>query len=223
MRERDYLKSNLAHHGVPVPVLHRIARRVGKGLSRHELTHVVQQLWDEPQDRPVYERRFLAADVTADRVDVLVPADLALVERLCREARTWAIIDTLAPRVVGPLAERYPAEVGPVLDSWSRDDDFWMRRCALLAHLIPLRQGRGDWTRFTRYADDLLDDREFFVAKAIGWVLRDTGRTRPDLVLGWIEPRITRLQSVSVREALKPLPEDDQQRLRAIRSPAHKD
>ena len=45
-----------------------------------------------------------------------------------------------------------------------------------------LRRGTGDFERFARYADAMLDEREFFVRKAIGWVLRDTARKRPDLV-----------------------------------------
>jgi 3-methyladenine DNA glycosylase AlkD len=120
--------------------------------------------------------------------------------------------------VVGPLDERLPRRLDPTLDRWVEDDDFWMRRAALLTHLIPLRHQRGDWPRFCRYADELLADREFFVAKAIGWVLRDTARRRPNLVLDWVEPRGTRMQSVTFREVLKPFSAEVQQRLRDYRS-----
>jgi 3-methyladenine DNA glycosylase AlkD len=34
----------------------------------------------------------------------------------------------------------------------------------------------------------MLDDKEFFVHKAIGWVLRDTAGKRPDLVYAWLLP-----------------------------------
>jgi 3-methyladenine DNA glycosylase AlkD len=102
------------------------------------------------------------------------------------------------------LAERYP-ELGTVLDRWAGDPDFWLRRSAMLALLIPLRQGRGDFERFGRYADAMLDEREFFIRKAIGWVLRDTARRRPDLVYEWLLPRAARASGVSIREAVKPL------------------
>jgi plasmid stability protein len=46
-----------------------------------------------------------------------------------------------------------------------------VRRTALLALLLPLRRGAGD---FARYAEALLEEREFFIRKAIGWVLRET-------------------------------------------------
>jgi 3-methyladenine DNA glycosylase AlkD len=51
----------------------------------------------------------------------------------------------------------------------------------------------------------MLDEREFFIRKAIGWVLRDTGRKRPDLVYEWLLPRAARASGVTIREALKPL------------------
>ncbi|GAA1511342.1 DNA alkylation repair protein [Brevibacterium permense] len=44
---------------------------------------------------------------------------------------------------------------------------------ALLAHLVPLRHGRGDFDRFSRFADAMLEEKKFFIRKAIGWVPRD--------------------------------------------------
>ena len=52
----------------------------------------------------------------------------------------------------------------------------------------------------------MLAEREFFIRKAIGWVLRDTGRRRPGLVAGWLAPRVHLASGVTVREAVKPLP-----------------
>ncbi len=150
----------------------------------------------------------------ADHAEALVPADAALVERLIRESGTWALVDVLAAAVMGSMAERYP-ELNAVLDRWAADADFWVRRAALLALLGPLRQGDGDFARFGRYADMMLAEREFFIRKAIGWVLRDTGRRRPGLVAAWLEPRIGLVSGVTLREAVKPLPPETAARLLA--------
>jgi hypothetical protein len=72
----------------------------------------------------------------------------------------------------GWLVERHPDLVGS-LDRWSTDPDFWIRRSSMLALLRALRQGAGDFERFGRYADGMLDEREFLIRKAIGWVLRE--------------------------------------------------
>jgi 3-methyladenine DNA glycosylase AlkD len=91
------------------------------------------------------------------------------------------------------------------LDRWAADDDFWIRRSALLALLPGLRRGAGDFDRFARYADGMLDEKEFFIRKAIGWVLRETAKKRPTLVFEWLLPRAARASGVTLREAVKPL------------------
>ena len=116
-------------------------------------------------------------------------------ERLLREARTWALVDHLAEKVVGELVVRHP-ELGARLDAWAVD---------------------GDFPRFAHYADALLSDTEFFVRKAIGWVLRDTARRRPELVFDWLLPRAARASGVTFREAVKPLSADQRVRLLAAR------
>lgn len=204
----QYLKSDLRHHGVPVPELRALVRglrRSGPDLDRVGALELAELLWTEPRADPVFERRLLAALLLADRVQLLGIADLTGLEPLLRAARTWALVDVLAADVVGPVVEAGGAAATPVLDRWAGDPDFWLRRTALLAHLRPLRAGGGDWPRFARYADAMLDEQEFFVRKAIGWVLRDTGRRRPELVHGWLLPRAGRASGVTVREAVKPL------------------
>jgi 3-methyladenine DNA glycosylase AlkD len=49
----------------------------------------------------------------------------------------------------------------------------------------------------------MLDEREFFIRKAIGWVLREAGRRRPDEVAAWLAPRTHRASGVTMREAVK--------------------
>ena len=49
----------------------------------------------------------------------------------------------------------------------------------------------------------MLDEKEFFIRKAIGWVLRDTSRRRPDMVREWAEPRVDAMSGVTRREAFK--------------------
>jgi 3-methyladenine DNA glycosylase AlkD len=202
-KERAYLKSTLRHYGTSVPAIRAVAKAAARrhpDANHDQLVALIDVLWAQP----VHERRMVCVELLDLYCDRLGPADIALLERLLRESRTWALVDGLAASVVGRLVERFP-ELTAVLDRWAVDSDFWLRRSALLALLVPLRQGRGDFDRFGRYADTMLDEREFFVRKAIGWVLRDTGRKRPDLVYEWLLPRAARASGVTVREAVKPL------------------
>ncbi len=186
------------------------AWRQSAGRTRAEVLAIATALWA----RPVFECR-LAAALLLERADRLLdPADLALVENMLRSSGTWALVDGLAVKVAGGLVERYP-ELTATLDRWATDTDFWLRRSALLALLRPLRRGGGDFDRFARYADQMVTDREFFIRKAIGWVLRETAKTRPALVAAWLGPRVHRASGATVREAVKPLPPDLRIRLLA--------
>jgi 3-methyladenine DNA glycosylase AlkD len=205
-RERAYLKSQLEHYGTPVPDVRAAVKgfhRRTPRLGRSEVVGLATALWDAP----VHERRLAAVELLVAYLPVLEAVDIDVVEGFVREAGTWALVDPLAADVAGRLVERWP-QLGAVLDRWAADGDLWIRRSALLALLRPLRAGGGDFERFGRYADRMLEEREFFIRKAIGWVLRDTGKRRPDLVYDWILPRAERASGVTVREAVKPLSPD---------------
>ncbi len=203
--QKRYLKSDLEHFGVRVPDIRRVTRtscrEAGIG-SRQEVTALASALWAAP----IHECRMAAVEVLVHFHPLLAPGDAPLLEELLREARTWAFVDPLAAGVAGRLFDAHPAEMAPILDRWATDGDFWIRRAALLALLPGLRAGAGDFERFGRYADAMLDEKEFFIRKAIGWVLRESGRTTPDRVADWLGPRTHRASGVTMREAVKPLP-----------------
>lgn len=209
--EKTYLHSELEFTGTAVPAVRSVIKnwcRDRPGLTRPELLEVAAALWA----RPVHECRLAVVELLAANVTRLQARDAVLLERLLRACGTWALVDSLAENVMGRLVELHP-ELTVALDRWAADDDFWLRRSAMLALLRPLRRGEGDFERFSRYADQMLEEKEFFIRKAIGWILRDTARRRPALVADWLAPRAHRASGVTLREALKPLAPDVRERL----------
>jgi alkylated DNA nucleotide flippase Atl1/3-methyladenine DNA glycosylase AlkD len=209
---KAYLKSPLEFYGLDTQTLRGAARTwlsQHRDFSRQPMLALVTGLWQ----KKVFELRAFAIEILVARQTELTAADLDLLEDLLRRSRTWAFVDWIAPQVVGPLYERRPGAVGRRLDRWAKDPDFWLRRSALLTLLVPLRRGGGDWLRFARYADAMLDEREFFVRKAIGWVLREVGKKRPKLVVQFLAPRLDRVSGLTLREAVKHLPRADRKRL----------
>jgi 3-methyladenine DNA glycosylase AlkD len=204
-REKQYLKSSLEHLGATVGAVRSEAKRAAKELSsREELIALASALWD----KPVHERRTATAFLLHIRADLAQPpADIVLIERLIRESKTWALVDVLAGDALGALLLRHP-QAEQQIDAWAADEDFWVRRAALLSQRKPLKAG-ASFERFAGYADRMLEEREFFVRKAIGWVLRETGRRRPEEVVAWLLPRAHRASGVTLREAVKYLPESD--------------
>jgi 3-methyladenine DNA glycosylase AlkD len=200
VQAKRYLKCHLRHLGVTMPVLRKTVRAHAKAhaLDRDALWALVDALWP----RPVFEARMASVELLQFRVKLLEAGDLGRIEALLRACHTWALVDPLAVDVAGHLVATYPANAKE-LDRWAKDESFWVRRAAMLSLLRPLREGGGDFERFGRYADAMLGDKEFFIRKAIGWILRETSKKRPELVSAWITPRRARASGVTLREATK--------------------
>jgi 3-methyladenine DNA glycosylase AlkD len=154
----------------------------------------------------VYEDRRAAVELWMLVVGHLTPDHLASLEAMVREARTWALVDPLAHTVAGTVLTTYP-EVAPAnVDRWSLDEgSFWVRRLSVLSLSRPVCAGSVPFATFSAVADRLLDEREFFIRKAIGWVLRDIGRLAPCDVEAFCRPRMPRMSTVTWREAQKRL------------------
>jgi 3-methyladenine DNA glycosylase AlkD len=217
-QERAYLKSNLDFLGVTVPAgrvaIKAFLRDHPSLEGRREMLALVDALWTGT----VFERRRAAVEILSLRVGTLELGDLAVVERLVRDSYTWALVDGLAGDIAGRLVARYDGpDVTNTLDRWATDEDFWVRRSALLAHLIELKSGVG-FERFAGYADAMLEEREFFIRKAIGWVLREEARRRPDVVTAWLLPRAARASGVTLTEALRWLNPDQVAAIRAAKA-----
>lgn len=214
-QQKRYLKSDLEFFGVTIPDLRRAVRAAARdrpGLSGADAVAWSLALWREP----VHERRTAAVEVLRLVTNRLTADDLATVERLIRESLTWALVDPLAGDIAGRIALRHPA-AWTRIDGWAGDRGFWVRRSALLALLPGIRDGRADLPRFERYAVPMLGEKEFFIRKAIGWVLREISKSDPGWVADWTAQRAGDMSGVTFREAIRRLPGADSARLRALR------
>ena len=119
----------------------------------------------------------------------------------------WDYVDVLAAHRLGGLLRKEPQAVAQVMRAWSRSDDLWKRRSAILCQL----QLKKD-TDPALLADCLapaLPSREFFLRKAVGWALRQYARTAPQWVLDYVREHRAELSPLSQREALKHLTAPD--------------
>jgi 3-methyladenine DNA glycosylase AlkD len=201
--ERAYLKSTYDHLGVGVPATRSVARAFVRGHrpDHDQLVDLIDELWSGN----VYERRLLATLLLLQSWRQFGVTDLAWIESLIRDSRTWALVDTIATGVVAPIVRRDPDGLD-VLDRWVTHDDFWVRRSAVLGLRDLMRDGR-EIDRFVRYADVLLPEREFFIRKALGWIARDTGRRHPGPIDAWVRSNLALMNGVTIREAVKYLPD----------------
>jgi 3-methyladenine DNA glycosylase AlkD len=218
-KEQGYLKlPGWRFLGAAVPDIRRQARswlRAHRGAEPDAVWGVVAALWDRAP--VVYEGRKLAATLLETAPVFVTPDRGAMLERMLRESETWALVDSLAASTLGPVVHADPVAWRARVQPWADDPDVWIRRAALLLHLLPLRRGEGDWVAFTALADRRRGDPEFWIRKALGWVLRETGKADPQRVADWVAPRAAALSGLTFREATRRLPAPLQAELQAAR------
>ena len=210
---KKYLKSDLEFIGVAAKPLRSVARVFltdHPDIDRGALLEFVRVLWR----KPVFELRAVAVALLERRTSDLVIDDLGLVEDLLRRSHTWALVDWLCTKVAAPLVERDPLAARSILEAWSVDQDFWIRRASMLAQLPALRGGDGDFELFAEFASRMLGEKECFIRKAIGWVLRDVSKKRPDLAFAFLSNHIHEVSGLTLREGSKYLPAEQREGLR---------
>jgi 3-methyladenine DNA glycosylase AlkD len=121
-----------------------------------------------------------------------------------RSCGNWALVDNLAPGVVSPLIEMHPGVVPEVM-GWTRSTSLWVRRGAAVAFVPLARHGRHLDAAY-EVARRLLDDPEDLMHKAVGWMLREAGRTDRPRLRRFLRDEGSRMARTTVRYAIEHFP-----------------
>jgi 3-methyladenine DNA glycosylase AlkD len=211
--EKAYLKSDLDFYGTAVPDIRKVAKafyQAHRDLPRPELMALVEALW---QTR-FHETRSVGIALLELYVDRLTSPDMAQVEAILRQCNTWAHVDWLAINVAGSLVARDP-DLKSTLERWAVDENFWLRRSALLALHNSLKASGADFELFAQFASQMIEEKEFFIRKAIGWILREISKRRSDRVYGFLAEHADRVSGLTLREGAKYLPTTQREDLMA--------
>jgi 3-methyladenine DNA glycosylase AlkD len=196
--QQAYMKSAMPFLGVRVPEARRIARAAVKGEpDAAALRSTASELWDEAAYR---EERYAAMAVLAVPPASDDPSVASVIEHMVRTGQWWDYTDELAHRLAD-LHDRHPAPTAALARTWSLDEDFWMRRIAILSQLG--RRDRVDPQLLADVVEPNTADPEFFVRKAIGWALREYARVDPDWVRVFVDSH--EVSPLTRKEALKHL------------------
>jgi 3-methyladenine DNA glycosylase AlkD len=198
--QKAYMKSELRFFGVTQPQIRAAVSefvRAHRDLDRARLKALANTAWAGES----FDLRSAAAALLEKRRDLLRPADADWLIGLVRKSANWAHVDWLSAHVLGWL--RPPATK---LRRWGRDRDFWVQRAAMLSLLVPLRKGEGDFALFAEIAAPLVEEKEFFLRKAIGWILREVSKQRPRLAFDFLVKHRARLSGLTLREGARRLP-----------------
>ena len=202
--EKAYLKSDLRFWGTSQDAIRLAVREycaAHPDLTRADLRAIAEALYATD----VHELRAAAIGVLERERETIGDRDLPWVLALVRKSKSWAYVDWIAPKVIGDVIARDP-RARKRLRVWAKDPDFWVRRTALLAEHDALRAGGGDFALWSRLAAPMLEEREFFIRKAIGWVLREVSKKRPELTYGFLRKHRDQVSRLSLLEGAKYLP-----------------
>lgn len=202
-----YMKSALPYFGVPAAAARKVFAEV---LRAHPLPDraawqdTVRVLWHDAGHREEWYAALALAGHRAYRC-YQDPATLGLYEELVVSGAWWDVVDDLAAHKIGPIVLAYPGAARATVLRWSTAEDLWLRRAAILCQLGA--KDRTDTALLAAAIEPSLDDRRFFLRKAIGWALRQHAYTDPDWVREFVTEHAARLSPLSRREALKHLGE----------------
>ena len=209
--EKAYLKSDLRFWGTSQDSIRAAVREycdAHPDLTRGDLRAIAESLYATD----VHELRAAAIGVLERKRETLDDRDSPWLIAIVRKSKSWAYVDWIAPKVIGDVIAREP-RARKRLTVWAKDPNFWVRRAALLAEHDALRAGTGDFVLWSRLAASMLDEREFFIRKAIGWVLREVSKKRPELTYAFLKKHRDRVSRLSLLEGAKYLPAPKRQAL----------
>jgi 3-methyladenine DNA glycosylase AlkD len=195
-----YMKTDMPFYGVQTPARVPILRRLVAEFpptDRDEYEVLVLGLWDLPHR----EEKYLALGIAQHYRSFVDTASLPLYRRLIVEGAWWDLVDEVATHLVGHLVVHHPTETWPEVDRWIDDPDMWLRRSAVICQ-VGAKQ-RTDVDRLFSFCEARLEEKEFFIRKAIGWALREYAKTDAHAVARFAIEHRHRLSGLSFREATK--------------------
>jgi 3-methyladenine DNA glycosylase AlkD len=198
-----YMKSEMPFRGVTAPARRALYREV---FAAHPLASsstwqaTVLALWREAEYR---EERYAAIELSGARAYRGFQSldTVPMYDELIVTGAWWDYVDAIAIHRIGPLLERHPAAMKPLVLQWSRDADPWRRRTSIICQVS--FKDRTDLDLLYACIEPNLADRGFFIRKAIGWALRSYAWTDPAETARYVRAHADELSPLSRREALK--------------------
>ncbi len=163
--------------------------------TKAELSDIVKSLWLQPER----EYHYFAQILVSKYVKQFSKPDIHLLEFMALNNSWWDTIDYIATKLMAAYFKLYPEQINPITRAWMDSGNIWLQRSCLLFQLkykLAL-----DTNLLSQYIAELKNSKEFFIKKAIGWVLREYSKTNSLWVINFVKNN--QLAPLSQREAMK--------------------
>ena len=200
---RAYMKSEMPYRGVQKPARSKLVSEVLRTnplSDKQAWQGTVLDLWRNAEYR---EERYVALDFAgAPQYRAFRTLDtLPMFEEIVVSGAWWDYVDEVATHRLRELLELYPKDIACSMRSWSRDENMWKRRSAIICQIN--RKEETDLCLRFDCIDPNLSHPDFFIRKGIGWALRSLAWTNLKVVEDYVNWNSDRISRLSAREALK--------------------
>lgn len=175
-----YHKVSRGYLGVPNPVINDLTKSWRRELSLDQRIDGARALWASD----IHEARIAAAKLlTQARIRPDDCAVWALIKSWVPEFDAWAIADHVSS--AGERRLRADPTRLDEIEAWTRSDHLWTKRAALVMTLPwtksnhPDAREQAERERILGWAASYVDDRDWFIQKAIAWWIRSLSRHDP--------------------------------------------
>lgn len=191
-----YMKNKFAFLGISASPRKEIENKIFKSVSKGDLDF---KFTDKCYKNKYREFQYASIDYLNFKKEYLNISHIEILKNYILTKSWWDTIDHL-DKIVGDIALR-DKKVNKILLNWSLDENIWLRRIAI-DHQI-LRKEKTNAELLEQIIINNLNQKEFFINKAIGWSLRDYSKTNPKWVRDFIKRHKNSMNNLSIREASK--------------------
>ncbi len=193
-----YMKHKFAFFGIKTPERQQLSKQHIQQYGRPEgsTLHQVCRLCFEREER---EMHYFIRDLLRPVIRKQEASLLPLLEELILKKPWWDSVDFLAPKLAGPLFQKYPSTFEPYVRRWITSENIWLQRSAILAQLDYKEATDADL--LFELISIRADSEAFFVRKAAGWALRSYSKVNPQAVCEFVDRN--QLSKRTVREGSK--------------------
>ena len=195
--QKKYMKNKFDFLGLKTPIRNEILKKhfrtFGKP-AKLKMNQYAKFLWNLPER----EFQYTAVNLYEKVVKQFTEDDIQIIEYMIEHKSWWDSVDIII-RLNKIYFKKFPELIPIHTKRWINSDSFWFQRSALLFQLN-LRE-KIDKELMFKYILKVKDSKEFFVQKAIGWILRQYSKFNPEDVIKFVNK--TELAPLSKREALK--------------------
>jgi 3-methyladenine DNA glycosylase AlkD len=200
---KAYMRNQFEFIGIATPQRRKVCKEFMKqiGLLKHDdLQEAVKELWQLPER----EYQYCAIELIAFNKKVWNEKVIELIEHCIVQKSWWDTVDFICTECVSPYFKIFSTKQKEITNGWNKSTNIWLQRSSLLAQKGYKKN--TDTEMLSEYIIHLSKSKEFFIQKAIGWMLREHARVDAEWVINFVSTH--ELAPLSKREALKHYPKE---------------